>query len=30
MGGIRNSPTYIYQHPSGYIFRYTLSKDVRS
>lgn len=29
MGGIRSAPTYLLPHPSGYIFRYAIPKDIR-
>ena len=29
MGGIRSAPTYLLPHPSGYIFRYSIPKDLR-
>ena len=28
MGGLRNSPTYIYRHSSSYIFRITTPVDI--
>ena len=29
MGGIRNSPTYLYQNESGYHFRIAIPYDIR-